>query len=80
MINYIVTLLINKLIEHMATITILESQANFTKPAVFVPDLRTGEVWCKRYHCLIGIIRRSLRIMTVKQQNVIKDHDNFKKR
>lgn len=39
MINYIVTLLIDKLIEHMVTFTVLESQANLTKPPVFVPDL-----------------------------------------
>ena len=59
MINCIVTLLINKLIEHMVMFTILESQANLTKPPVFVLDLGTGAVWCQRYHCLEGI-RKSM--------------------
>ena len=59
MINCIVTLLINKLIEHMVMFTVLESQANLTKPPVFVLDLGTDAVWCQRYHCLVGI-RKSM--------------------
>lgn len=45
MINYKVTLLINKLTEHMVMFTVLESQTNLTKPPVFVPDLGTDAVW-----------------------------------
>lgn len=55
MINYIITLLISKLIEHMAMFTVLESQVNLTKPPVFVPDLGTDAIWCQKYHGLIGI-------------------------
>lgn len=52
MINYRVTLLINKLIEHMVTFTIVEShlEAQLTKPPVCVPDLETDVVWCQRHH------------------------------
>lgn len=44
----------------MVTFTILESQANLTKPPIFVSDLETDAVWCQRYHRLIGIIRSTM--------------------
>lgn len=50
MINYTVTLLINKQIEHMVTLMVLESQADLTKPPAFVPDLETDAVRWQRYH------------------------------
>ena len=77
MINCIVTLLINKLIEHMVMFTVLESQANLTKPPVFVLVLGTDAVWCQRYHCLLGI-RKSMPNNGYKVTEVIRDHENLK--
>ena len=57
--------------------TVLESQANLTKPPVFVLDLGTDAVWCQRYHCLLGI-RKSMPNNGYKVTEVIRDHENLK--